>query len=252
MGSICRSRFGEDLNELQINDVDSLIENRVDESQTLEYKKPTEDIQVDCDHLAKTGSGFLNTEGGIIIYGVSEHKEKYHTYASSVKGCVYTKETLENLLKNKIHPWNPEISIRRIPLEGTEGKGIFIIEIPKSETPPHMGNFIYYQRFNYQTQPMNHESILRTFLTSYIRRQNLISTIIEPIYSEISESLDNLQKYKACTNSYYDQIILHDRYLYDYLELSLQEKIETFYEKIKKYNSALFLDSENYQSDFQL
>jgi len=68
-------RFGKELGKLQIRDIHALIQNKIDESQNLEYKEPSENLNKDCNNLAQTISGFLNTDGGIIVYGVSEREE---------------------------------------------------------------------------------------------------------------------------------------------------------------------------------
>lgn len=53
MASLTRLRFGKELEQLEICDIESLIENRIDESQTLEYKEPTNNVEKDCDDIAK-------------------------------------------------------------------------------------------------------------------------------------------------------------------------------------------------------
>jgi len=64
MTSQTHLRFGKELEQLKISDIELLIENKIDESQNLEYKEPTGNLQGDCDDLSKTISGFLNTDGG--------------------------------------------------------------------------------------------------------------------------------------------------------------------------------------------
>lgn len=162
-------RFGKELEKLQINDILVLIQNKIDESQNLEYKEPSENLDKDCNSLAETISGFLNTDGGILLYGVSEKREGAHRYPTGIEWCSTAKERLENLLKSRIQPWEEKIKIRRIASKEKEQGGIFVIEIPKSNNPPHMYNYRYYQRLNFQTQPMSHQNVLRAFQTSWTR-----------------------------------------------------------------------------------
>jgi len=232
-------RFGKELEKLQINDILVLIQNKIDESQNLEYKEPSENLDKDCNSLAETISGFLNTDGGILLYGVSEKREGAHRYPIGIEWCSTAKERLENLLKSRIQPWEEKIKIRRIASKEKEQGGIFVIEIPKSNNPPHMYNYCYYQRLNFQTQPMSHQNVLRAFQTSWTRRRDLYLNILEPLYSEIKMNCEKIEKYEISEDMEYQGIILEDRYLYDLIEPSLHKKIDEFYRRMDKLNSKL-------------
>jgi hypothetical protein len=232
-------RFGKELEKLQINDILVLIQNKIDESQNLEYKEPSENLDKACNSLAETISGFLNTDGGILLYGVSEKREGIHRYPTGIEWCSTAKERLENLLKSRIQPWEEKIKIRRIASKEKEQGGIFVIEIPKSNNPPHMYNYCYYQRLNFQTQPMSHQNVLRAFQTSWTRRRDLYLNILEPLYSEIKMNCEKIEKYEISEDMEYQGIILEDRYLYDLIEPSLHKKIDEFYRRMDKLNSKL-------------
>lgn len=232
-------RFGKELERLQISDILSLIQNNIDESQNLEYKEPSNNLGKDCEHLAKSMSGFLNTDGGILIYGVSERKEGDHRYPTNIEWCNTTKERLENLLKSKIQPWEERIRIHRIKSRNNEKVGIFVIEIPKSNNPPHMYNYSYYQRLNFQTQPMTHQSVLRVIQTSWIRRRELHLNVLEPLYSEIKMNCERIENYKRGEDTQYQSIILNYRYLYDQVDSSIQKKIDEFYRRMDKLNPII-------------
>jgi len=234
-----RLRFGKELDKLEISDIETLIENKIDESQNLEYKGLTENLEKDCNYLAETISGFLNTDGGILIYGVSEKKENNHTYPNDIKWCNTPKERLENLLKHRIQPWEEKIKIHRIKSKENEQDGIFVIEIPRSNNPPHMYNGRYYQRLNYQTQPMTHQNVFRAFQTSWIRRRELYQNVVEPLYSEIKGNCEKIEKYEQGESGIYSSILHKNRYLYDQIELSLQKKIDDFYRRMNDLNLKL-------------
>lgn len=232
-------RFRKELEKLQISDIQSLIKNKVDESQNLEYKEPSKDLNEDCNNLAKAMSGFLNTDGGILVYGVSETEEGDHRYPSDIIWSDTAKERLENLLTHRIQPWEERIRIHRIKSKKNEKKGIFVIEVPKSSNPPHMYNYSYYHRLNYQTQPMTHQSVFRAFQTSWMRRRDLNQNVIEPLYSEIKLNCEKIKRYQQGEHSKYQGVILVNRYLYDLIELSLQRKIDKFYGELDELNSKL-------------
>lgn len=232
-------RFGKELEQVSFRDVEFLIENRIDESQNLEYKQPTDNLQKDCDYLAKAISGFLNTGGGIIIYGVSERKDKEHCYPASMKFCDVNKERFESLLLNRVQPWEERIRIFRISNGENEQNGIFVLEIPESDNPPHMFNFAYYHRLNFQTAHMSHQDVLRAFQTSWIDRRELNQSVIQPLYSEVKENCTRLSKYESGSSAEYDSVVHVNSYLYDRMEPSLREKIAVFYAKMNKINGML-------------
>lgn len=232
-------RFGKRLSELQISDIEFLVQNKIEESHNLEYKGPSENLQEECNYLAKAISGFLNTDGGILLYGVSEKKVGKHRYPDVIEGCNSPKETLENLLKSRVQPWKENIKIMRIDMEKEEEKWIFVIEVPKSDNPPHMHNFIYYQRLNFQTEPMSHQNVFRAFQTSWIRQKDLYQNVLEPLYAEIKDNCEKIENYRQGSSHKYDNIIKVNRYLYDQIELPLGKKIEDFYRRMKELNSWL-------------
>lgn len=234
-------RFGKEVDKLDLKDISILVEHKIEESYNLEYKQPTRNVKKDCNSIAKQISGFLNSNGGIIIYGVVENKVNHHSYPTDYKYINIAKEHLENLLKSRIDPWHEQIKIKRISNKNDFVEGIYVIEIPKSNNPPHMGNSIYYKRLNFQTLPMSHVDVFRTFQISWIRRSDLTREIIEPIYAEISEEIQKITIYQAYDNHKYDNIILHHRYLYDQIEETLRKKITFFYNMVSDYNKKIHL-----------
>lgn len=125
-------RFGKDIDKLDISDIEKLIDSKVEESFNLEYKQPTRNLDNDCDYLAKTISGFLNTSGGVLVYGVVEGKEDAHSYPTQVKWLSESKERLENIPLSRVQQWNEQVRIKRIDNRENRQEGIFVIDVPKS------------------------------------------------------------------------------------------------------------------------
>ena len=240
MSSPSKLRFGKELNDLELNDIQSLINEQIDESQNLDYKQPSQNPQKDSDNLAEVMASFLNTDGGIIVYGISEKREGENRCPDKIIWCSFTKERLENLLISRIQPWEERIRIHRIANDDDAKDGIFVVQVPKSNNPPHMFNHVYYQRMNFQTKPMEHESVYRAFQTSWIRRRDLAKSVIEPLYSEIKRTLENLTNYEIGETGRYEVIRNKNRYLFDQLEPGLMANLENFYERIEKISLLYF------------
>jgi hypothetical protein len=235
MDSISKLRFGKELSELTVENIQLLIDNKIDESINLDYKQSCGEPQKDCDNLAAVISSFLNTEGGIIVFGVAESKEDNHCFPCKVLWINTPKEQIENLLKSRVQPYEG-VTIQRIASQKDKGLGVYVIEVSKSQNPPHMFNNIYYERLNFQSKPMSHESVYRAFQTSWIQRKDIIEQVIRPLYSEIKTVVEGLESLhfeeQGPINSFYQDIKFQNRYLYDKLDLKLQEKIEMFYREV--------------------
>lgn len=106
MSDHTKLRFHKELDDIGIAEIKFLINNKIDESHNLEYKGASSNPHEDCELLSKTISGFLNTDGGIMIYGVSEKKGNKHRYPIDIRWCSVTKETLENISNSKTYVKN--------------------------------------------------------------------------------------------------------------------------------------------------
>lgn len=138
-----------------IEDINSLITNEVEENIHLDYKAAgalDKKNEKKRNEITKDVSAFANSDGGIIIYGISEedHKPKE---ISPIDGRIYTKEWLENVIQ-LIQPRIDGLKIYPIRIGDLE-KSIYVAKIPKSGNAPHMArDKRYYKRFNFKSEPM--------------------------------------------------------------------------------------------------
>lgn len=137
-----------------IEDIEGLINNEVEENIHLDYKASAALEKNDRKRaeITKDVSAFANSDGGIIIYGISEedHRPKELSF---IDGRIYTKEWLENV----IQLIQPRIEgIRIFPIRGDDmGQTLYVVKIPRSGNAPHMANDRrYYKRYNFMSVPM--------------------------------------------------------------------------------------------------
>lgn len=222
----------EAFDQIGIADIKKLIENRVEEFLHLDYERIPAEVQYDG--LAKHISGFLNTAGGIVVFGVSERKQRI---PDKITWTTIKKETLENNLYQKIDPWYEGIQINPVQNPNKDTQRIFVILVPRSKHPPHMANYTYHTRLNFQTRPIGHEQVSRIFRQHYLQNYDLINLVYGPIYNELA--------------SYYNQRRLRKREIKQYMkvkserlyllaqDLDLWLELDALYHKIGIWNKAI-------------
>jgi hypothetical protein len=137
----------------------SLIDGKIEESSSLEYKaakalEDNESISIDV-------SSFANASGGVIIYGISEHKEKKHVpeRLDPVDRMLVRKEWLEQIISSNIYPRIDNLQV--IPVSDDENgeKGYYVIEVPTGSTAHQASDKRYYRSHNFQKLPMLDQEI---------------------------------------------------------------------------------------------
>ena len=154
-----------DKDNYSIDDIESLINNEVEENIHLDYKRG-DALSKDCrkiNEISKDVSAFANSDGGIIVYGLSEedHKPKEFKF---VDGEIYTKEWLETKINDNIHQRINGVIIYPIRIDGDIRKTVYVVKIPRSNNAPHMASdHKYYRRFNFESVPMEEYEVRDTF-----------------------------------------------------------------------------------------
>jgi len=145
--------ISKNINEITEEDLQSLIDNKVLESKTIEYKEklPDNSDREKKEFLADV-SAFANAGGGDLIYGIVEN-EGYPVDICGVDTDNPDQEILrlDNMLRDGIDPRITGVSIESIILSNT-GKKVLLIRIPKSWRNPHRviykGHNQFYVRHN--------------------------------------------------------------------------------------------------------
>lgn len=135
-----------------IEDLQSLIDNEIEESTELEYKSSFAiENKKWKEELAKDVSAMANSNGGTIIYGIRQKAgESGHAIPNELLPIPYTemsKDKLSQLLSSNIQPLIDDVEITVIPKDNESG--FFVVQIPQSNTV-HQNKLthLYYKRRN--------------------------------------------------------------------------------------------------------
>jgi len=179
-----------DKTEYTQEDILELIEDEIEESLNLDFKRAESLEQTDGrkKEIAKDVSSFANSDGGIIVYGIEEGDYKA-TGISFIDGEKITKEWLEQVINSDIHRRIKGIEIYPIRFDNDIKKTVYVVKIPASNNSPHMAkNFRYYKRSNFETICMDEYEVRQ----AYQKRENTKMIIGDIIFNEIySRKLSN-------------------------------------------------------------
>jgi len=139
-----------------IDYLNQLIANGIEENSELEYKSAAA-LQRDDKKMteaSKDVSAFANSNGGVLIYGISEDRTNRHLPGNidPVDRKAITKEWLEQILNARIRPRIHGIKIHVVKI--ADDKVVYILEIPKSETAHQANDKLYYRRHNFSVESM--------------------------------------------------------------------------------------------------
>lgn len=138
------------------SDIDYLVENRISEIKTLEYKKELPGSQdKDKKEFLADISSFANASGGDILYGIKEAINEEGKKTGEPEAVVPlqgltandAKLQIENLIRTGIEPRIP-VHVKAITGYGDDGNGfVILVRIPQSFASPHMVTFKNTSRF---------------------------------------------------------------------------------------------------------
>ena len=154
-----------DKDDYELIDIQSLIDNEVEESIHLDFKSNGSlgKSEGKKKEISKDVAAFANADGGIIVYGISEKNHVADSF-SFVDGNEYTKEWLEHVINSSIQKRMSDILIIPIRKDNDFTKSIYIVKIPKSLDAPHISkDKRFYKRFNFESVPMEEHEIRQLY-----------------------------------------------------------------------------------------
>jgi len=142
-----------------------MISNKDEESIHLDFKSAGSLEKSDRKkiEITKDISAFANSDGGVIIYGISESDHVADEF-SYIDGDEFTKEWLEHVINSGIQQKIDNVIIHPIRKDGNIKNTIYVVEIPESNDSPHMAkDKRYYKRYNFESVPMEEYEVRRLF-----------------------------------------------------------------------------------------
>lgn len=135
--------------------VQQYIDDGVEESLNLDYKAAGALAKTDRKRkeVTKDVSAMANSDGGIIIYGVTENGHLPGNI-DPVNRQDISKEWLEHVIGN-IRPRIENLKIHPVTIGSSDSDVVYIVEIPQSHTAHQAIDKRYYKRFNFESVMMD-------------------------------------------------------------------------------------------------
>lgn len=163
----CTAHFGKQLSELTYEDIETYFQKENTETDQLEFKSNSKGNPDDrLKSIQKTICAFLNSSGGLLIWGAPEgikidgRKELVFTGGLTPHPAIIEKDFIINKISDAISPLPAGIRVSPIT---KDGKSIVVIEVDSSEYAPHQTGNIYYMRLDGQSRPAPHHYIEALF-----------------------------------------------------------------------------------------
>lgn len=179
-------------------DINNLILASTEESINLDFKASGSLDMSDGkkSEVSKDVSSFANSDGGIIIYGLTEKDHKADSF-SYIDGAIYTKEWLEQVIISRIKKPIHGIEIHPIRSDNDIKKSIYVVKIPKSSDAPHMAyDKRYYKRYNFLAEKMEEYEVRDLYNRKLNTLLEIDDIIISQLTSTVSAGLLNFVDYK--------------------------------------------------------
>jgi hypothetical protein len=164
-----KSYFGKSLEELLYEDIENFFIIEKEESDKIEFKAYSlqyGNISKNLDGVIRGICAFLNSEGGILIWGAPEgslvdgRKEKIFKGALSPVSELIEKDSLINKISDSITPLPTRVNVKIL---NKQDLYLYVFEIQTSDYKPHQFKNTYYARLDGQTKPAPHYLIESLF-----------------------------------------------------------------------------------------
>lgn len=215
------SLYNKRLEEIKLEDINSLIDSESYEDKQLDFKEslPGESVRSKKNFL-KDVTAFANTIGGDIIYGIKEEKGKpKETIGIENYSFDKFKLRLESIIRDGVEPQIPRYDFTEIEI--SQNKKIFILRIFQSISIPHYitlklkDNERFFLRTSSGNSPMSYQEIKNSFLHAGNVLENIkkfrndrINNVLNKETSVILENNSHLCLHLIPLSDYYQSHLL--------------------------------------------
>ena len=182
--------------DISKTDIDFLIENKISEIKTLEYKERLPGPQdSDKKEFLADISSFANASGGDVIYGIKELRTQDNKKTGEPEAVVPIQDVtsdeairkIENLIRDGIEP-RMSVHVKAINGYGLDCKGfIVLVHIPKSFASPHMVKFKGTSRFYSRTSAGKNQLDVHEIRSAFLATDSQAERIRSFIQNRISK-----------------------------------------------------------------
>lgn len=208
--------FGKSLDQLTYQDVVDYFVNEQLESTHIEFKSYSlahGNFNSNLKGIKRAICGFLNSDGGIVIWGAPEgvadpvtNEKRFQGQLSPLPDYL-EKDWLINKISDSISPLPVGIRLQAVQLSATEN--VYVFEVQNSEYKPHQFENTYFARLDGQTKPAPHY-----FIEALFRRISYPNIEAHIKFNEIG--------LQAITNEYYINLTI---FLFNFSRLQNEENI---------------------------
>ena len=180
--------------------ISELVADGVRENVNLDYKSvgALTNTPYHKEEISKDVSGFANSAGGIIIYGVSENKHVPQDFDGN-SSIVAKKEWIEQVINSNIEPRISGINVETITIN--DEHSVMIVNVPISHTAHQAKDRRYYHRYGSETLPMEDYQVKQTMNRAKEPVLRIDSIQSDPI-SVPFENTNNLKKLELILKNY--------------------------------------------------
>ncbi len=124
------------------------------ESIHLDYKASAALMSDSPGEISKDVSSFANSDGGVIIYGITEEAHKPAAIDEGVEHKKRSREWLEDKIQSNVSPRLEGLRISQLQLN--DERSLFVVSVPRSDRGPHQDRVShrYFKRHNFKSAPM--------------------------------------------------------------------------------------------------